>query len=319
MTPVTMSPEVRTRPTAPARLVRLAAGLAVCAFAAGTLGACATAASQAADTVCPADGIRYGVQPQGNPAELELAYAGFAAALSDELDCPVEVKVFEDPAAVVAALDEGTIQIVHLTPVGYAVVSRTAGATPVATFSRPNGNMATYKSAIWVPADSGIAVPGDLAGHTLALGKQGTTQGDILPRKALADARIPLGEVGVTYTGGQQESLAALVNGEAEAAQIDSQTMAAAVAAGEFEPDAHRMIWESGAVPSDPIVVPDGSGEAFVTAVEAALLNLEPDPVGKVGAKIGLAPGGRLVGIDDIAYTELGALVDSLSLTAADL
>lgn len=315
VTTVARSRHVTTRPT---RYTRLVAGLAVGLFAAGTLSAC-VAASQAADTVCPDEGIRYGVQPQGDAAELELAYAGLAAALSEELGCAVQVKVFDKPAAVVSALDKGEVEIVHLTAVGYAVASREAGATPVATFSRPNGNMATYTAGIWVPRDSGITRPSDLAGRTLALGREGSTAGDVLPRKALADSRVPFDQVEVTYTGGQEASLAALTSGQVEAAQVDSLTVADAVAAEQFDPEAYELIWESGVVPSDAIAVSSDADEAFVAAVETALLDLEPQPVGKVGERIGLAPGGRLVGIDDIAYTELGGLVDTLDLTSADL
>lgn len=301
----------------PRKAVRTAATLLVGALAVTGLGACAST-PRAAAAECPDPGVVLGVEPYEKPATLETAYVPLGKALSRELGCPVEIRVLDNHAAVVDALGNGEIQLAHLTPTGYAVAAQETEMTPAVTFGMPNGNMGTYTAAIWVPADSAVTRPAELAGHSLALGAQGTTSGDTLPRRALADANVA-DQVEISYTGGHDAALAALVSGAADAAEIDSRTLVKALADGRFDAGAHRQIWESGAVPNGPIVVAPDLAEKFTADVEEALLGLEPRAVRKVGALLGIAPGGRMVGVDDIAYTELLTMVDVLGLGSQDV
>ncbi|GAB3159367.1 hypothetical protein GCM10027059_05490 [Myceligenerans halotolerans] len=299
----------------PARTI---AGLLLGMLTAASLSAC-TAVSQASDTTCPEGGIRFGAGPSGNAAELEGAYTVLGDALEAELGCAVQVRMFDDYAGEVEAMERGELEVAQFSAIGYAVASEDIAVTPVATFGMPNGNLSRYTTGIWVAADSGISNPAQLEGRTLALGAQGTTSGDILPRRALDDANLTPDEVRISYTGGHAAALDALRNRSVDAAEIDSRTLATAVADGTFDQDAHRQIWESGMIPNDPIVLSPEVDEELADAIVDALLNLSPEAIEQIAADAGVDPAGKLVGVDEITYTEVIALVESLGIGEEDI
>ncbi|MBE1874156.1 phosphate/phosphite/phosphonate ABC transporter substrate-binding protein [Myceligenerans pegani] len=299
----------------PARTI---AGLLLVVLTATSLGACA-AVSQASDTTCPEGGIRFGADSSGNPAELEDAYAAFGDALAEELGCAVGVRIFDSHAGEVEAVENGELEIARFSALGYAVAAERVAVTPVVTFGMPNGNLSGYTAGIWVPADSAVTTPAQLEGRTLALGAEGTTSGDLLPRGALADANLSPDQVRISYAGGGAAALDALRNDTAEAAVIDSRTLAAAVADGRFDPDVHRQIWESGVIPNDPIVLSPHVDEELAEAIVEALLDVPPEAIEQVAASAGVDPGGKLVGVDEVTYAEVVALVDSSGIGEEDV
>ncbi|MBL0886060.1 phosphate/phosphite/phosphonate ABC transporter substrate-binding protein [Myceligenerans indicum] len=298
--------------------IRAIVGLTLAALVATSLSAC-TPASLAAGNVCPEQGIRFGVQPSGDSANLEGAYTALADAMAEELDCSVVVRIFDSYAHTVDAMEAGELEIAQFSALGYAVASEKMAVTPVATFGMPNGNLSSYSAGIWVAADSGITRPGQLAGRTLALGAKGSASGDILPRKALADANLAAGDVRISYSGGHVAALDALTSGSAEAAEIDSRTLAAALADGSFDPDDYRHIWESGVIPDDPIVMAPEVSEELSEAVSDTLLNVAPAAIEGVAEHAGVTPGGRMVGVNDVAYAEAVDVVDTLGIDEANL
>lgn len=298
--------------------VRTVAGLLLGMLTAVSLSAC-TAVSQASDTTCPEGGIRFGADPSADTAELEGAYTVLGDALAAELGCSVQIRFFDGYAGELEAVENGELEVAQFSALGYAVASESTAMTPVATFGMPNGNLSGYTAGIWVAADSGISTPAQLEGRTLALGAQGTTSGDILPRRALDDANLTPDEVRISYTGGHSAALDALRNRSVDAAGIDSGTLAAAVADGTFDQEAHRQIWESGVIPNDPIVLSPDVGEELAEAIVEGLLNLSPEAVEQVAADVGVDPGGRLVSVDEITYAEVIALVETLGIGEEDV
>lgn len=302
----------------PSRASRTIAGLLLGALAVVSLGAC-TAMSQAAGISCPADGVRFGVAAPGDPAELEGAYTVLGDALAEELDCSVVVRIIDGHAGLVEAVESGELELAQFSAVGYVVAAERVAVRPVATFGMPNGNLSGYTAGIWVSADSGIASLAQLEGRTLALGARGSTSGDHLPRMALADANLTGDKVLISYAGGHTAALEALRNGSAEAAEIDSPTLAAAVADGTFDPDAYRQIWESGVIPGDPIVLAPGVSEELAEAVPKALLSLSPDVIDEAAAHAGVDPGGRMVGVDEVTYAQVASLVGVVGIGEEDV
>lgn len=297
---------------------RTIAGLLLGVLTAASLGAC-SAISQASDTTCPSTGIRFGADPSGSTAELEAAYTTLGQALAEELGCSVQVRLVDGYAAQADAMAEGELEIAQFSALGYAVASERMAVTPVATFGMPNGNLSGYTAGIWVAADSDITTPAQLRGRTLALGAKGTTSGDVLPRRALADANLTRDDVRISYTGGHAAALDALRDGAVDAAEVDSRALSAAVAEGRFDQDGYRQIWESGVIPNDPIVLAPGVDEDLAEAIGEALLNVPPEAVEQVAADVGVDAGGRLVGVDENTYAEVVALVDALAIGEEDL
>lgn len=303
------------RPRRPRSIAALLLGL----VAAVSLGGC-SAISQAAGTPCPSDGLRLGVEPgAGDPAALETAYEALGDALAEELDCSVGIRLFDSSGDAVEAMAAGELDVAQFSALTYAVASERVAVTPVATFGMPNGNLSAYTVGIWVAADSGLQSRSQLAGRTLALGAKGTAAGDVLPRSALAEAGLAARDVRISYTGGHDAALAALRDGEADAAEVDSRALAAAVADDSFDQDAYRPVWESGVIPNDPFVLAPDLSEELAGAVEEALLGIAPEAIEGAAAQAGVDAGGRLVGVDEITYAEVTALVEALGVDDGDL
>lgn len=282
------------------------------------LTACGGGDTAAESPTCPDGKIRFGVEPFEDPARLTPAAQKLGDALSKSLRCPVEVQVTQQYSAEVLAMQNGKLDIAIFGPLGYVFASQRADAEAVASFADANRALSTYTAGIWVPANSDITSVQQLRGRSLALGATGSTSGDALPRKALADARIPEKDVKIDYAGGHPEALLALTNGAVDAAEINSQQLASATATGTFDPAAHRQIWSSPPIPNDPITVRGDMDPVFKQAVRDALLNLDPATVGEIGALLDVSPPGPLVPVDRSTYQPLFDLATALHLTEGD-
>ncbi|WP_067824095.1 phosphate/phosphite/phosphonate ABC transporter substrate-binding protein [Actinomadura kijaniata] len=268
---------------------------------------------------CPGGRVRFGIEPYEDPAKLKPAYQIMATALQARLGCPVELQVVEDYSAEVLAMRNGRLEIAQFGPLGFVFASQRAGAVPLASFADGGGRLTTYTAGIWVPADSPVRTVADLRGRSLALGATGSTSGDALPRYALRQAGVPDRDVRIQYAGGHPEALLALTKGKVDAAEINSQQLATAKAAGQFDPARHRRIWTSAPIPNDPITVSDKLDPAFRDRVAKALLGLGAADVAKVGAFLDVDPPGPMVAVTRDTYKPLFDLASTMGLTEKDV
>ncbi|MER5863296.1 phosphate/phosphite/phosphonate ABC transporter substrate-binding protein [Kitasatospora sp. NPDC002040] len=278
-----------------------------------------TSADAGASATCPGGKIRFGVEPFEDPAKLTPAAKVLAEALGEQLHCPVQLAVTEDYAGEVLALQNGKLDIALFGPLGYVFAHQRAGAEAVASFGDSSGKVSSYTAGLWVPADSPVREVKDLAGHSLALSSVGSTSGDALPRKALADAGLKTTDLKTNYAGGHAEALLALAKGTVDAAEINSQQLASATQSKTFDPAKFRKIWASDPIPNDPIALRKNLDPAFKKAVTDALLHLPADKVGQLGALLAVKQAAPLVAVDKSTYQPLFDLADTLKLTDKDL
>ncbi|GGM90291.1 hypothetical protein GCM10011609_29030 [Lentzea pudingi] len=283
------------------------------------LTACGGPADSAESATCPNGTIRFGVEPFEDPARLTPAAKVLADALSKTLNCPVDLTITEDYSAEVLAMQNGRLDIGIFGPLGYVFASKRAKAEAVASFGESDGKLSSYTAGIWVPAGSDITSIPQLRGRSLALGSVGSTSGDALPRKALRDAGMADSDLKLTYAGGHPEALLALVNGAVDAAEINSQQLGSATAAGTFDQSKFKRVWTSEPIPNDPITVRGDLPQEFKTAVKDALLKLPPDAVAEIGKLLDVDPPGPLVAVDKSTYQPLFDLAETMGLTEADI
>lgn len=305
--------------TGSALAIAAALALTACGGAAQSAGQSAGPAAEAKSASCPGGEITFGIEPYEDPAKLKPAYDVLAAALSKKLDCPVKVQVVEDYAAEVLAMRNGKLDLGQFGPLGYVFADEKAGAEPLVSFGTAAKELSSYTAGIWVAKDSPLQRIGDLKGKSLALGSVGSTSGDVLPRFGLREAGIADDDLKMDYTGGHPEALLALKNGKVEAAEINSQTLATAIAAGTFNNDDFRQIWTSNPIPNDPITVRGNADPAFKKAVKDAFLSLDPADVAKVGEFLDVTPPGPLVEVTKDSYKPLFELAKTMNLTEKDL
>lgn len=268
---------------------------------------------------CTEGPIKFGIEPYEDPAKLEPAYRVLADAMAAKLGCEVEVQVVEDYSAEVLAMANNRLDIGQFGPMGYVFASTKAGAEPIASFGTADGELSTYTAGIWVPKDSAIQSINDLKGKDVALGGIGSTSGDVLPRYGLKKAGISESGLDISYAGGHPEALLALTNGTVDAAEINSQTLASATAAGTFKPEDFRQVWISDAIPNDPITIRGNADPALKEAVRDALVNLPAEAIAEVGAFLDVTPPGPLLAVTKETYQPLFDLAATMGLTEEDL
>lgn len=268
---------------------------------------------------CSDGPLRFGIEPFEAPEKLEPAYRHLAGALEDELGCEIEVQVVADYSAEVLAMRNGQLDLGQFGPMGFVFASERAGVEPLVSFGTADGELSTYTAGIWVANDSEITSLADLRGADLALGGVGSTSGDVLPRYGLKQAGIAESDIDMNYAGGHPEALMALTNGTVDAAEINSQTVASATAAGNFDPDKFRKIWTSEPIPNDPITISADADPQLKADVEKALLNLPPADVKAVGKYLDVTPAGPLLEVTRDTYQPLFDLASTMGLTEEDL
>ncbi|ORI16289.1 phosphate/phosphite/phosphonate ABC transporter substrate-binding protein [Rhodococcus sp. 1168] len=284
-----------------------------------TLTACGESSDSAASTpTCPNGKIRFGVEPFEDPAKLTPAFQVVGEALSEKLNCPVEVTVVDSYSAEVLAMRNGQLELGVFGPLGYVFASQEADARALASFGTADGQLSTYTAGIWVPKDSDISSIDDLRGRTLALSEPGSTSGDALPRMALRKSGMQDNDVKITYAGGHPEALLALANGKVDAAEINSQQLATSTGEGQFDTSKFRQVWTSDPIPNDPITVAGGTSPEFQKAVADTLVDLPPDVVAEAGALLDVDPAGQLLPVDKSTYQPLFDLAEALGLTSKD-
>ncbi|ALG07313.1 phosphate/phosphite/phosphonate ABC transporter substrate-binding protein [Kibdelosporangium phytohabitans] len=288
--------------------------LSVIALLCLTVTACGSEQS-ASGATCPDGRIRFGIEPYEDPAKLKPAYEVLANALQSKLNCKVELQVVEDYSAEVLAMRNGKLEIAQFGPLGFVFASQKANAQAVASFADAKGELTTYTAGIWVPADSPIKSVNDLSGKTVALSSPGSTSGDALPRFAFKDVK----DIKVDYAGGHPEALLALKNGKVAAAEINSQQLASAKAAGTFDPSGFRQVWTSAPIPNDPITIRGDLDPKLADAIRGGLLELGPADVAKVGEFLDVTPPGPLVTVTKETYQPLFDLAAGLGLTENDV
>lgn len=270
--------------------------------------------------VCPDGSLTMGVEPYEDPAKLIPAYQALVDGLGEELGCTIELQVSDTYVAEILAMQNGELDLGQFGPLGFVFANQQAGATALAAFADESGEASAYTGGIWVPKESAIKTIDDLKGHTLALSESGSTSGDAVPRKALIDAGIEE-EVDAQYAGGHTEALQALVNGQVDAAEINSQTLASAIAEGAFDESQFVQVWESDPILNDPITAGPNMTPEVAEKVQAALLDLPSDTVAEIGGYLDFTPpaDGAMVEVSNDDYQPLFDLAETLGLTTDDL
>jgi phosphonate transport system substrate-binding protein len=278
----------------------------VLAATAGITGAALAGAGT--QNVCPGGKVRFGVEPYDTGAKFTNAYKALTKALSQSLGCSVQLVVTNNYTAEVEAMRAGKLDVAEFGPLGYIFAHKLSNAQIVAVFGTMQHKPVTYTAAIWVPNGSAITTVADLAGHSLALSDPASTSGNLYPRYALITHHVPINSVHIEYAGGHPQSLLALVNGKVDAAEVNSQQQATAIAAGQFDTSKFHVLWRSDPIPNDPITVRDNLSPAFQTALKHALFKFTPAQLKLVDTELGV-DSGPLIAAKDSLFRTIRAIV----------
>jgi phosphonate transport system substrate-binding protein len=312
-----------------AGVVTLGLGLAACGSSGSSTSSSShntgATGSTTSHVACPGGTLTFGVEPYDNASVLIPAYQAMSTALGKALGCKINLQIAESYVAEILAMKNGKLDMGEFGPAGFVFASQQASAVPLASYAQSNGQLSTYTAGIWVKKGSPITNLKGLAGHTLALSSVGSTSGDWEPRYALIQAGVS-GKVKTEYAGGHPESLEALLHGKVDAAEINSQTEASAMAAHTFDPAQYTEIWKSAPIPNDPVCASGSLSAAAQTAIKNALLSLPSSDftTGKtsLASELDFTPpagGHEMLAVTPAAYSGLFSLAKALNLTTSNL
>jgi phosphonate transport system substrate-binding protein len=280
------------------RFAALAAAALACAAAVA-----AGVASARSANVCPNGHVNFGVEPYDTGAQFTGAYKALTKTLSHNLGCPVKLVVTNNYTAEVEAMRAGKLDVAEFGPLGYIFAHKLSHAKIVAVFGTKQHKPVTYTAAIWVPNGSPITKASDLVGHTLALSDPASTSGNLYPMYYLLTHHVDPKSVHIEYAGGHPQSLLALVNGQVDAAEVNSQQQATAVAAGQFDTSKFHPLWRSNPIPNDPITVRSNLSAPFQKALKKALFKMTPKQLKLVDVELGVDSGPMIPAKDSLFKT----------------
>ena len=198
---------------------------------------------------------------------LQLEWGPFRKALEAATGDTFEFYAVNSRTAAAEALRGETVDFVVSGPAEYVVINKLTAATPLIGLGRPD-----YHCAIIVRADSGINVPADLVGRSVAFGDIGSTSNMLCPMQILADYGIdPVNDIERIHTS-RNIAFEALNNGDIDALGMNSGTFIG-VRNGQTELPYgfYKMIARSGDLPNDMIMVgahvPTETAEAVRDAI----------------------------------------------------
>lgn len=282
-------------------------------------------AGASAQSDCPNNGtIRFGVEPYEDAAVLAPAYQPLADALGKALGCTVELNITTNYTSEIEAMRNDKLDIAEFGPLAYVFAQKLAGAELVATFSDANGQPATYFASIVTPSDSGITDLSQLGGRAFAFSDPASTSGHLYPAYALKSAGIdPDTGVQAIYAGSHTAAFEALRNHKVDAGELNSDRIATATAAGEYNADDWLTLWKSAHIPQDPITVRGNLAPAYKQKIKSTLLafdftTLSPDVQKMFKADVAMA-GTHLVQDDDSYFDEIRSLVSTLNVDLSSL
>jgi phosphonate transport system substrate-binding protein len=293
----------------------VAAGASALALIAA--GGAGTSAVGASSNVCPGGKVVFSVEPYDAAPTFAKAYKALAKALGQKLHCPVRLYQVTDYPAEIYAMKYNKVDVAEFGPLGYIIAHNIANAQPVAVFATKARKPVTYTAGIWVPNGSPITGIATLRNHTLALSSPTSTSGNLYPMYAMHKAGLNPkqagagGNVTIEYAGGHSQALQALVHGQVDAAEINSEQYATATAPGSssgFNPSSFHAIWTSAPIANDPITVRGNLSKAFKKALLKAFLSLTPAQLALVDAELGV-DSGPMIAASDSLYSQVRDLV----------
>jgi phosphonate transport system substrate-binding protein len=281
----------------------------------------AAAHPAAAAEDCPNGGtVRFGVEPYEAASRLLPVYEDVAKLIGDKLGCKVEVLITTNYNAEIEAMRAGKLEIGEFGPLGYVLAHQVAKAEAVASFSDKGGQPMTYTASIVSWPGSGLGTINETAGHSFAYSDPASTSGHLFPAYALRKAGIdPDKGVKPVYAGSHTATFEALRNHKVEAGELNSDQIESARKQGFWKDGMFTTLWQSDAIPQDPIAVRGDLEPGFKVRLTTVLQTLDLHSLPQKDLDVLAGDGKRFVPIEDGAYDGIRDLVKTLNVDLAKL
>lgn len=205
------------------------------------------------------------------------ARQGLAKDLQEVLGMEVKEIQASDYNAIIEALRTGKADMAYMGPLAVALAVDRADAQPV-VMKAPQGDkaQAVYRSVLIARSDNtGINSIADIRGKTMAFVDPDSTSGNLIPTAEIINA-FPDDKLdsdllhtngaffeAVSFSGKHQAGLQAVIKGDVDVAPISDQILASEIANGNASKSDIKVIFESGDIPAEAMVVGKGVDSAL--------------------------------------------------------
>lgn len=195
----------------------------------------------------PADG--------GTEAGTKADYQPLFNAIATSTGLSFDIRVGQSYGAVVEALCAGGADIAFVGPVTYLQAAE-RGCAELLAVAVEDGR-SEYYAGLFARADSPITSPKDLKGRSVAFGDINSASSFVFPIAMIMDAGLdPATDLGeIRLAGSHANSLAALVQGQVDAAALSFDSFDKAARQGAVDPEAVKVIARSQPIPYPPIIM----------------------------------------------------------------
>lgn len=278
-----------------------------------------SAESQAADANGPGgeDGVfTIAYAPNESTTESADARNGLAKDLSEALGCEVEEIQASDYNAIIEALRTGKADMAYMGSQALALgVERTDLEPIVMKAEEGDPEKAIYHSVlITSSSNQEINSIEDIQGKTMAFVDPDSTSGNLAPTaeiiKAFPDEELNSDMLhtngdffeAVSFSGSHQAGLQAVIKGDVDVVPISDQILASEIAHGNAKEEDVKVIHESGAIPTEAMVVGEHVSEETREQLTEFLTTYDNEDYFTDVIKV---PGARFVACDMSDYEEI--------------
>lgn len=256
----------------------------------------------------PADG--------GTESGTKADYAPVFNAVARTTGLHFDLKVGQSYGAVVEGLCNQLADIAFLGPVSYVQASR-RGCAQLLAVSVEKGS-SSYYAGLFAKADAPIAKLQDVKGKRVAFGDVNSASSFTFQIAMLRDAGMdPVRDLAaIRMTGSHANSLAALVQGQVDAAALSFDSYEKAVKQGAVDPKSIKVIARSMPIPNPPLALNAKLPEPLKAKIKTAFATVHKAP--GVTPEMIRGYGGKQVDAFDTNFPESEFNVAGEKLSALD-
>jgi len=295
--------------------------LAASALTLSALTGCGAANTDSSETAQASAGGEDGVftiayAPNESTAESADARNGLAEDLSAVLGCEVEEIQASDYNAIIEALRTGSADMAYMGSQALALGVERTGLEPIVMKAEDGDPEKAIYNSVLIASSSNNEINSieDIKGKTMAFVDPDSTSGNLVPTaeiiKAFPDDNLNSDMLhtngdffeAVSFSGSHQAGLQAVIKGDVDVVPISDQILASEIANGNAAEDDVKIIYESGAIPAEAIVVAEHVDEATRQTLTDFLTSYDNEQYFTDVIKV---PGARFVECDMSDYEDI--------------
>lgn len=295
--------------------------LAASALTLSALTGCGAANADGSETAQASAGGEDGVftiayAPNESTAESADARNGLAEDLSAVLGCEVEEIQASDYNAIIEALRTGSADMAYMGSQALALGVERTDLEPIVMKAEDGDPEKAIYHSVLIASSSNDEINSieDIKGKTMAFVDPDSTSGNLVPTaeiiKAFPDDNLNSDMLhtngdffeAVSFSGSHQAGLQAVIKGDVDVVPISDQILASEIANGNAAEDDVKIIYESGAIPAEAIVVAEHVDEATRQTLTDFLTSYDNEQYFTDVIKV---PGARFVECDMSDYEDI--------------